>query len=64
MVQLAVVNENGGAVGQLFLIYAAAETYDFTEDRYAALTQAVKDSGEFPGGVGFLMISGFSLIFN
>ena len=33
MVQLAVVNESGGAVGQLFLIYAAAETYDFTEDR-------------------------------
>ena len=59
MVQLAVVNESGGAVGQLFLIYAAAETYDFTEDRYAALTQAVEDCGEFPGGVGFLIISGF-----
>ena len=65
MVQLAVVNENGGAVGQLFLIYAAyAEAYDFTADRIAALKQAVKDCGEFPGGVGFLIISGFSLILN
>ena len=59
MVQLAVVNESGGAVGQLFLIYAAAETYDFTEDRIAALKQAVKDGGEFPGGEEFLIISGF-----
>lgn len=65
MVQLAVVNENGGAVGQLFLIYAAYADYNgFPPDRYEALVQAVKDSGEFPGGVGFLIISGFTLIFN
>lgn len=65
MVQLAVVNENGGAVGQLFLIYAAyAEDDDFTADRISALKQAVKDCGEFPGGVGFLIISGFTLIVN
>lgn len=65
MVQLAVVNENGVAVGQLFLIFAAyANAFGFPADRYEALMQAVKDSGEFPGGVGFLMISGFQLIFN
>ena len=65
MVQLAVVNENGGAVGQLFLIYATyAGDGNLTAAHAAALKQAVDDCGEFPGGVGFLKLSKFTLILN
>lgn len=65
MYQLVVVDENGGAVGQLFLLFATyAEDGNLTTAHTTALKQAVDDSGEFPSGVGFLRIAGFTLILN
>ena len=63
--QLAVVDENGAFVGQLFLIFAKYDgDSEFTADQVRALEQVVDQSGEFQGGVGFLRIAGFTLILN